>query len=173
MRPDTVKPAKAVFESVETMSIVDGETGEIKTTERRKVVTKSDKAESLTFTKMFYRDLGRLYSLSRTAVLLFVDMSGMMSDTSNQVVMTEDVRQEIGKRIGVKNQAIYNATRELTRAGLLVRVINGVYMIDPHLFAVGTDPAVLANRERFNSLRKIVMEVQYDKDGRQVKVSVE
>jgi hypothetical protein len=173
MKPESVKSSKSVFESVETMSVVDGTTGEVKTTERRKVVTKSDKPDCLTFTKMFYRDLGRLYSLSKTAVFLFVEMAAMMSDASNQVVMTEEIRKEMGQRIGVKPQSIYNATRELTRAGLLARVVNSVYMIDPNIFAVGTDPAVLASREKFKSLKKIVLEVQYDETGRQLKVSAE
>jgi len=173
MKPETVKPIKSVFESIETVSIVDGSTGEVQTKERRKVVTKSDRAEYLTFTKMFYRDLGRLYSLSKTAAFLFVEMAALMSESSNQVVMTEGVRKEIGERLGVQQQSIYNATRELVRAGLLVKVVNSVYMIDPNIFAVGTDPAVLANREKFAGLKKIVLEVQYDQSGRSMRVSAE
>jgi hypothetical protein len=173
MKSEFVKPTKSVFESVETMSFVDKETGEIQTTERRKTVTKSDKDSSLTFTKMFYKDLGRLFSLSRTSVLLFVEMAGMMSDPSNKVVITANVREEICKKLGVQTQALYNCTRELVKAGLVVRIVNSVYMIDPNIFAVGTDPSVLANRKEFQRLRKIVLELQYDENGRQVKVSAE
>ena len=173
MKPSIVKPSKSVFSSVETVSIIDKETGEIETTEKKKFVTKSDKQECLTFTKMFYADLGRLYNLSRTAMILFIEMSAIMSDVSNQVVMTGDVRKEIMSRIGIKSQAMYNATRELVKSGLLVRVINSVYMIDPNLFAVGTDAAVLSNRERFKDLRGIIMEVKYDQDGRKVRVMVD
>lgn len=173
MRPAVVKPAKSVFSSVETVSIIDKETGEIETTEKRKFVTKADKQSCMTFTKMFYDDLSRLYSLSRTAMNLFVEMSAIMSNTNNQVVVTMDVRQKIMERIGVKPQAMYNATRELVKSGLLLRVVNSVYMIDPNVFAVGTDASVLSNRQRFKDLRGIIMEVKYDDDGRKVKVTLE
>jgi hypothetical protein len=46
-------------------------------------------------------------------------------------------------------------------------------MIDPHIFAVGTDPRVLENRRKFNDLRKISMQIEYTEEGRSISVSAE
>jgi hypothetical protein len=97
----------------------------------------------------------------------------MVRDDQNHVIITPVERKEITERTGLKNQVIYNATRELIGSGLLMRVVNGVYMIDPHIFAVGTDPRVLENRRKFNDLRKIKMQIEYSEEGRSISVSAE
>ena len=174
MRDTMSKPAKAVYSSVETNIITDSATGEIlRHSQTVKEVTRSQGTSHLVFTKMFYQDLCRLYGLSRSAMVLFMELGSMIKDEQNHVIITPMERKQITDRTGMKNQAIYNATRELINSGLLIRVVNGVYMIDPNIFAVGTDPRVLENRRRFNELRKISMQIEYTEQGRSISVSAE
>lgn len=174
MRDTFSKPSKALFSSVETTYVADSETGEIvATSEKVRQVTRQDAAAQLNFTKMFYRDLARLYGLSKSSLVLFLEMSALIKDDKNQVIMTPIHRAEIIQRTGLSKQTIYNATRELIEAGLLVRVVVGVYMIDPHIFAVGTDPSVLANRKRYSDIQRISMRLDYTESGRSISVSAE
>jgi len=174
MRDVMSKQARAVYSSLERTLTTDAEMGEIlRATEVVKEVTRKEGATHLTFTKMFYADLCRLYGLSRSAMVLFIELGSMVRDDQNHVIITPVERKEITERTGLKNQVIYNATRELIGSGLLMRVVNGVYMIDPHIFAVGTDPRVLENRRKFNDLRKIKMQIEYSEEGRSISVSAE
>jgi hypothetical protein len=174
MRDLVSKPASAIFSSTERTITTDAATGEILHDAKViREVTRKDGASYLTFTKMFYADLGRLYGLSRSAMVLFIELGSMVKDDQNQVIITPLERKEITQRTGLKNQVIYNATRELITSGLLLRVVNGVYMIDPNIFAVGTDPRVLENRRKFNDLRKIRMQIEYTEEGRSISVSAE
>lgn len=174
MRDLKSKPAKAVFSSVQTTYTTDAETGEILAQSTAiKEVTRREGVAHLTFTKMFYQDLCRLYGLSRSAMVLFMELGSMIKDDQNHVIITPIERKEITERTGLKNQVIYNATRELISSGLLIRVVNGVYMIDPNIFAVGTDPRVLENRRKFKDLHKISMQIEYSEKGRSISVSAE
>lgn len=174
MRDVMSKAPRAVFASVETTITTDAQTGEIlRQSQSIKEVTRKEGTGHLTFTKMFYQDLCRLYGLSRSAMVLFMELGSMIKDEQNHVIITPVERKEITQRTGLKNQVIYNATRELISTGLLLRVVNGVYMIDPNIFAVGTDPRVLENRRKFNELRKISMQIEYTEQGRSISVSAE
>lgn len=174
MRDLKSKPSKAVYSSVETTFTADADTGEILTQSTSvKEVTRREGVSHLTFTKMFYQDLCRLYGLSRSAMVLFMELGSMIKDDQNHVIITPIERKDITQRTGLKNQVIYNATRELISSGLLIRVVNGVYMIDPNIFAVGTDPRVLENRRKFKELHKISMQIEYTDKGRSISVSAE
>lgn len=174
MRDLTSKPSRAVYSSVQTTTTTDGQTGEILTQSKAvREVTRQEGVGHLTFTKMFYQDLCRLYGLSRSAMVLFIELGAMVRDDQNHVIITPIERKQITERTGLKNQVIYNATRELINSGLLLRVVNGVYMIDPNIFAVGTDPRVLENRRKYKDLHKISMQIEYTEQGRSISVSAE
>jgi hypothetical protein len=174
MRDETSKPPRAIYSSKTTTQQVDASTGEVLTrTDTEKVLTKKDGTGTLTFTKMFYMDLCKLYGLKKSAMMLFIELGGMIDDDKNNIIITPAEREKISKRTGLNTQVIYNATRELVSSGLLVRIINSVYMIDPGIFAVGSDPKVIENRKKFNDLQKINMQVHYTKDGRKIEVSLE
>ena len=174
MKDKRAKPAKAIFTVTNQVSEVDRETGEIITsTEQKHVIAKQEFSGVLTFTKMFYTDLFRIYGLSKGAMMVFIELGGMMRDNDNHIVLTAIEREEISSRTGLKKQAIYNATRELVASGLLKRVVSSVYMVDPSIFAVGNDVKVMSNRKEFAKLKAIDMKVRYTEEGRQISVSVE
>jgi len=174
MKDKYAKPKKVVFEASRISETTDPETGEIVELRREtKAVTRQATAGTLTFTKMFFTDLFKIYGLSKGAMMVFIEMGGMIDDDNNQIILTPVERKQIGDRTNLKKQAVYNATRELVSAGLIQRVVNNVYMIDPNIFAVGTDPRVLGNRKEYESLKKINMRVEYSKEGRKIEVSVE
>jgi hypothetical protein len=174
MKDEFSKRKKTLYKSSEKTYVTDPDTGEILTTEETiKNLIKQEDVPHLTFTKMFYRDMGRLYGLSKSAIVLFLDLASMMKDDKNQVIITPIERDLISKRTGLSKQTIYNSTRELVEVGLIVRVVTSVYMIDPNLFAVGSDPAVLANRNAFERIKTINMLVQYSESGRSVSVFTE
>lgn len=174
MRDQFSKPAKAVYSSVETTYTADSETGEVlMKSQSVKEVTRKEGVQHLTFTKMFYQDLGRLYDLSKSAMILFVELSSMIKDDKNQVILTQIERTKIFDRTKLGKQTIYNATRELIKSGLLVRVVENVYMIDPNIFSVGSDPSVLENRRKYENLRRISVLLQYTEEGRAITVSID
>lgn len=174
MRDQFSKPAKAVYSSVETTYTADSETGEVLMKSHSvKEVTRKEGVQHLTFTKMFYQDLGRLYDLSKSAIILFVELSSMIRDDKNQVILTQIERTKIFDRTKLGKQTIYNATRELIKSGLLVRVVENVYMIDPNIFSVGSDPSVLENRRKYENLRRISVLLQYTEEGRAITVSID
>ena len=137
-----------------------------------KVVDVSHCDESPTGVRMFPENIHKLYDLKKSALTLLLELAGMANGDKN-IIITPSEREKISKRTGLNTQVIYNATRELVSSGLLVRIINSVYMIDPGIFAVGSDPKVIENRKKFNELQKINMQVHYTKDGRKIEVSLE
>ena len=174
MKDKLSKPARAVYQSTVTSRQVDASTGEIiSETKEEKHLTKTDGVGHLTFSKMFYTDLFKIYDMSKGAMVVFIELGAMMRDDKNHIIITSIERDILCTRTGLKKQAIYNATRELTASGLLQRVVSNVYMVDPNIFAIGTDPKVLQNRKNFESLKEINMQVKYTKEGRSVKVSME
>lgn len=174
MRDQLSKPAKAVYSSVETTFLTDVNTGEVITKSQSvKAVTRQEGTPHLTFTKLFYQDLGRLYDLTKSAIVLFMELASMIKDEKNHVILTQVEREEISKRTNLSKQTVYNATRELVESGLIVRIVASVYMIDPNIFAVGTDPHVIENRRKYNELRKISVRVDYTDEGRKISVSAE
>lgn len=173
MKDKLSKPARAVYQSTVTSRQVDANTGEILSeTQEEKHLTKTEGTGHLTFTKLFYTDLFKLYGLSKGAMVVFMELGAMMRDDKNHIIITAIERDVLCARTDLKKQAIYNATRELTASGLLQRVVSNVYMVDPNIFAIGTDPKVLQNRKNFESLKEINMQVKYTQEGRTISVSV-
>lgn len=174
MRDTFAKPVRTLISKSTKTLTTDVSTGEIlMETESLQEVTKREGTPQLTFTKMFYQDLAKLYGLTRSAMVLFMELAAMIKDDKNHVVITVIERKAITERTGLKPAVIYNATSELVARGLLLRVVNSVYMIDPNLFAVGSDPRVLENRRKFNDLRKISMQIEYTENGRSISVAAE
>ena len=174
MKSKLSRPKKAVFTTVKEQRELDHETGEILTTrEEHHMVTKQDFAGTLTFTKMFFTDLFRIYGLSKGAMVVFIELGGMMRETDNNIILTAIERKEISERTGLKTQAIYNATRELVTSGLLKRVVTNVYMVDPNIFAIGNDVKVMSNRKEFARMKAIDMNVRYTNEGRTISVSID
>ena len=174
MKDKLSKPKKSVYTSIKVLREVDRETGEVlSTTEQELFVEKQDFAGTLTFTKMFFTDLFRIYGLSKGAMVVFIELGGMMRDSDNNIILTAIERKEISDRTGLKTQAIYNATRELVTSGLLKRVVSNVYMVDPNIFAIGNDVKVMSNRKEFARMKAIDMKVRYTTQGREISVSIE
>jgi hypothetical protein len=174
MKDKLSRPKKSVYTSTKVLREVDRETGEVlSTTEQEHYVEKQDFAGTLTFTKMFFTDLFRIYGLSKGAMVVFIELGGMMRDSDNNIILTAIERKEISDRTGLKTQAIYNATRELVTSGLLKRVVSNVYMVDPNIFAIGNDVKVMSNRKEFARMKAIDMKVRYTAEGREVSVSIQ
>lgn len=174
MKDKQAKPKKAIYSTIKEKTGYDTATGEVFAhIEESHFVAKQSFDGVLTFTKMFYNDLSKIYGLSKGAMVVFIEIGGMMRETDNNIVLTAIERQEISQRTGLSIQAIYNATRELVASGLLKRVVTNVYMVDPNIFAVGNDVKVMTNRREFARLKAIDMRVRYTEEGRVVKVSVE
>lgn len=174
MKDKQARPKKAIFSEIKQKSGYDMATGEVVSHQEEKhIVAKESFAGVLTFTKMFYADLFRIYGLSKGAMVVFIEIGGMMRETDNNIVLTAIERKEISVRTGMSTQSIYNATRELVASGMLKRVVTNVYMVDPKIFAVGNDVKVMSNRREYAQLRAIDMKVRYTEAGREISVSVE
>lgn len=174
MKDKRARPKKNIFTDVKEKTGYDIDTGEVVShSEEKHFVTKEGFSGVLTFTKMFYTDLFRIYGLSKGAMVVFIEIGGMMRETDNNIVLTSIERKEISARTGMSTQSIYNATRELVASGLLKRVVTNVYMVDPNIFAVGNDVKVMSNRREYAQLRAIDMKVRYTDAGREISVSVE
>jgi hypothetical protein len=174
MKDKLSKPKKAIYTTTKVLRELDRETGEVLSTiEQEHHVEKQNFAGTLTFTKMFFTDLFRIYGLSKGAMVVFIELGGMMRESDNNIILTAIERQEISERTGLKTQAIYNATRELVTSGLLKRVVSNVYMVDPNIFAIGNDVKVMSNRKEFARMKAIDMKVRYTPEGRTISVSID
>lgn len=170
---DTISHAKKDIFKIEEMEIMtDFETGEIKASKKKiKAVTKQSTNGVLTFTKMFYKDLASIYSLSKSALIVFLEMGGLMEKDTNLVCLASAEKQSIYERTKISPQTLYNATSELVKCGLITRKMPGLYMINPEIFAIGNDAKVLQNRDEFNRLLSLKMEITYTPEGREVKIT--
>ena len=55
-----------------------------------------------------------------------------------RVVITASVKRMMCQELGIKNpQTIANALSQMTKAGILIRIETGVYMLNPFLFGKG------------------------------------
>lgn len=166
------KPKKSIYTVRETKDTITDD-GEILSTTTVKHVTKSEGAGSLLFTKMFWNDLGRLYSLKRTEIVLFMEMAALMRKDDNMIFLDGLTRESVSQKTGLSKQVIYNCTRSLVAEGLIIRIASGVYMIDPNLFAVGSDAKILSNRDLFNEKKTIRMTIEYTENGRKTTIGAE
>lgn len=101
------------------------------------------------FAKMFDPSNINLKDLPGTPLKLLMVFSSMM-DEKNEVLLHGFARQDLEKSLGLQQQSIYNATRFLIKKGLVKRVHNMIYMVNPYVFGKNTGPNVESIRERYD-----------------------
>jgi DNA-binding MarR family transcriptional regulator len=89
-----------------------------------------------TFIQIFPSNYQLLYDLNGSEFRLFLALSRRMSygyNKYNNVVLTAGVKQSISKEIGMSVKYINNVLNKLTKFGLIKKLSNMEYFINPHI----------------------------------------
>ena len=77
-------------------------------------------------------------TLSQRRVLYSLLSMASLAKNGMRVVITAGVKRMMCQELGIKNpQTIANALSQMTKAGILIRIETGVYMLNPFLFGKG------------------------------------
>lgn len=128
-----------------------------------RVFTSQKKDGLIFFVKMFSEDLGALYRVSKNSMMVFMEVATQIKVADQNIYLTKVEKERIVERTGISPSSIYNCVSELCKAGLLVRVVPSVYMVNPFLMATGSDLAIIENRRNFKLRLSAVYDV--DEDG--------
>lgn len=114
--------------------LVDRETGEIRPH------TTVDTTPTESFFRVYIGVLGELFSVRSLAArnLLLWMMKNAQRET-NRVYLHKDAQEEAQKDIGVKQAQFYASLRLLESQGLIYKVRNGIWEIDPNVMFNGTE----------------------------------
>lgn len=141
---------------IKTTEVVDSKTGEILEKKYEKVSYEGTE----NFVKMYFDDISRLFQLTASQYKVLFALLPRMTWES-EVVFTSSIRTEIQKSIGLSASTFKNTLQMLQQLGLLLRIENNRYLLNPHIFAKGTPVDV----------KRIQMQVTYDKNGRMIKTT--
>jgi len=102
--------------------------------------------------KAFPAEFVRLYGLQRSQLVVFLELAAQIDDDSNAVIINEKTKKIIEQKTGISGQSLHNCLGKLCKANVLARMAKSVYMVDPYIFAFGSEQRVLKNRLSFDGL---------------------
>ena len=74
--------------------------------------------------------------------------------------MKEFYREEIARKLEIKDQTIRNAISKLSKLNLLIKQGTGVYILNPNHFGIGD----------WSSLKGLRMTIEYTNEGKKIEV---
>lgn len=149
---------KRILRSVES-TVTDLQTGEALTST---VKTLSQHSKEPEYVKLYLKDIGALHYLTAGALKVFVEL-GRLGNYQGEVILSERRKKAIQETVDLKN--IKNHITELVQKGLLKKLGNNDYLLNPELFGRGHWDAVCQRRENFE------VKLSYSKDGRKVETT--
>lgn len=130
---------------------------------KERVLSKAPSDGLIYFVKLFSEDLGALYKVTKNSMMVFMEIASQVKFADQNVYLTKLEKERIVAKTGVAESSMYNCISELCKAGLLVRVVPSVYMVNPFLMATGSDMSIIENRQKFRVQLSAVYDV--DEDG--------
>ena len=133
---------KVVFERVESV-VQNGD----ETTEHSSLkVLRFDREPD--YVKLYINDISKIFSLPDSVQPLIIQLAKSMT-YDGFVYMTKSSRERIGKTLGINEKTIRNRLTVLCNSGILKRVGNAEYEMNPNLFAKGDWPTIYKRRQEF------------------------
>jgi hypothetical protein len=151
------------YKTTNTDRLLDDKGNMLSETVRERVLSKAPSDGLIFFVKLFSEDLGALYKVTKNSIVVFMEIASQVKFSDQNVYLTKIEKDKIIARTGIASSSIYNCLAELCKAGLLVRVVPSVYMVNPFLMATGSDMSIIENRKKFRVQLSAVYDV--DEDG--------
>jgi len=144
------KEKKVTQESVET--IINQDTGEIVETKSRKQYKVAREPD---YIKMYIDDLSLLNGISNNAILYHV-VTRMNYEL--EVFLTGRVVKLICEKCNVQKRHFYRCLKQYVEKGILSKIDQTEYTVNPYLFARG----------KWEDIEKIRLTVEYSANGREL-----
>lgn len=112
------------------------------------------------YMKLYLDDLALLRQLSKMENLILHEIFKITQYNTNRVILNKFYRDEISKKLDIKDQTIRNAISKLSKLDLLIKQGTGVYILNPHYFGIGD----------WSSLKGLRMTIEYTQQGRTIHV---
>ncbi len=112
------------------------------------------------YMKLYLDDLALLRQLSKMENLILHEIFKITQYNTNRVILNKFYRDEIAKKLDIKDQTIRNAISKLSKLSLLIKQGTGVYILNPHYFGIGD----------WSSLKGLRMTVEYTQEGKTIHV---
>ena len=107
---------------------------------------------------MYLHDIGRLCNLKKdTNKTLLALLRKMNYD--NEIVLATSIKKELAEALKIKINTLEHAIGDLVRSGILHRLANNYYMVNPHLIAKGS----------WKDIQLLRMNITYSIEGRTIK----
>lgn len=113
------------------------------------------------YMKLYLDDLALLRQLSKMENLILHEIFKITQYNTNRVILNKFYRDEISKKLDIKDQTIRNAISKLSKLDLLIKQGTGVYILNPHYFGIGD----------WSSLKGLRMTIEYTEQGKNISVS--
>lgn len=113
------------------------------------------------YMKLYLDDLALLRQLSKMENLILHEIFKITQYNTNIVILNKFYRDEIAKKLEIKDQTIRNAISKLSKLDLLIKQGTGVYILNPNYFGIGD----------WSSLKGLRMTIEYTEQGKNISVS--
>ena len=100
------------------------------------------------YVKLYINDISKILNLPDSVQPLIIQLAKSMT-YDGFVYMTKSSRERIGKNLGINEKTIRNRLTFLCSSGILKRVGNAEYEMNPNLFAKGDWPTIYKRRQEF------------------------
>lgn len=146
-------------QNAHVQSIVDRETGE---EIRREEVYDVPVPSEPEYVKLYLGDLVKLHDLPGSSSNILYELLKFM-DYTNSVIVIAARRREICNSLGIQEVTFKKALTALVQADVLIKKERSLFLFNPNLFGRGP----------WNNIRKLRLELQYSKAGREVSVYID
>ena len=136
----------------QSLKIIDEATGEL--VETKNLQTSKVEAEP-DFIKLYVADIVRLKDLPKGCNPILHKLLQYMN-YRNEVVINAYIKKTIAEEIGMQVNSIEHNLKVLADNGIITRIAQGTYFVNPDLFGKG----------RWQDIRELRMTVKYDRNGR-------
>ena len=168
-----MKHEKVVKETITTERI-DGETGELKSSETKKTYSI---AKEPSFVKLYLKDLASIYQLSKSSILVLLGLLpfATYADEGQIVTINSHTKKQIlfnNQEIG-STQTVNNAVSHLKKIGVLTLIDRATYKLNPYIIGKGEWRDILNLRLTINYSavgREIVTEITTDAGKQKMQV---
>lgn len=94
----------------------------------------------------------KLYKLSNSEIRFLLCTGPYIKLTKNEVDFSTYVRRQIAQKMNLRERSFDNLFSKITKAGVIVRVKDTRYMINPWIMYCGKKTSVQACRAKFDKL---------------------
>lgn len=112
------------------------------------------------YMKLYLDDLALLRQLSKMENLILHEIFKITQYNTNRVILNKFYREEIARKLEIKDQTIRNAISKLSKLNLLIKQGTGVYILNPNHFGIGD----------WSSLKGLRMTIEYTNEGKKIEV---